>query len=102
MKCLLSPEGYKVPSVKMIRFSNVFLFMLSVDAYRSPRIDMLSVAWFGRLKWCEMLLSGSFSCFSSKCVIFLTFLKCSTNLLFICLFTFFQIPIDFLKYKYRD
>ena len=59
--------------------------MLSVDAYRSPRIDMSSVEWFGRLKWWEILLSGSFSRCTSKCVLFLTFLKCSPNLLFICL-----------------
>ena len=42
VNCLLSPEGHKVPSLKIIRFSSDFLFALSVGANKRPRTTMSS------------------------------------------------------------
>ena len=41
-------------TLKLNLFSDVFLFVLPAGAYRSHRIDISSVEWFGRVQGCEM------------------------------------------------
>ena len=53
LNCLLSPAGKRVPSLKIIRFSKVFLLVLSVSVKRWPRFIMSSVERLSELKFVD-------------------------------------------------
>ena len=67
LNCLLSPAGKRVPSLKIIRFSKVFLLVLSVGVKRWPRFIMSSVERLSELNlWTIPADSRSISYFGSS------------------------------------